>query len=52
MESWHSQKLNKYTPLVKVIENNGWVVDIFAIKVNAGILFLVLINLSQKTSFY
>ena len=35
MESWHSQKLNKYTPLAKVIENNGWVVEIFAIKVNA-----------------
>ena len=35
MESWHSQKLNKYTPLAKVIEDNGWAVDLFAIEVGA-----------------
>ena len=35
MENWHSQKLNKYTPLAKVIEKNGWVVDLFAIEVGA-----------------
>ena len=35
MENWHSQKLNKYTPLVKVIEENGWTVDLFAIKAGA-----------------
>ena len=35
MESWHSQKLIKYTPLAKVIEDNGWAVDLFAIEVGA-----------------
>ena len=35
MESWHSQKLNKYTPLAKVTENNGWAVDLFAVEVAA-----------------
>ena len=35
MENWHSQKLNKYTPLAKVIEKNGWVVDLFAVEVGA-----------------
>ena len=35
MENWHSQNLNKYTPLAKVIEKNGWVVDLFAIEVAA-----------------
>ena len=34
-ENWHSQKLNKYTPLAKVIEENGWAVDLFAIEVGA-----------------
>ena len=34
--SWHSKKLNKYTPIAKVIEDNGWAVDLFfAIKVGA-----------------
>ena len=37
MENWHSQKLNKYTPLVKVIEENGWTVDLFAIKAGAWV---------------
>ena len=35
MENWHCQKLNKYTPLGKVIEKNGWAVDLFANKVGA-----------------
>ena len=35
MESWHSQKLIKYTPVAKVIEENGWAVDLFAIEVGA-----------------
>ena len=35
MESWHSQKLIKYTPLAKVIEDNDWAVDLFAIEVGA-----------------
>ena len=35
MESCHSQKLNKYTPLAKLIEDNGWVVDLFAVEVGA-----------------
>ena len=33
MENWHSQKLNKYTLLAKVIEKNGWAVELFAIEV-------------------
>ena len=32
MESWHSQKLNKYTSLAKVIEDNGWDGDLFLLK--------------------
>ena len=35
MEKWHSQKLNKYTPLAKLIEKNGSAVDQFAIEVGA-----------------
>ena len=35
MESWHSQKLNKYTPLAKVIEGNGWAIDLFPVEVGA-----------------
>ena len=35
MENWHSQKFNKYILLAKVIENNGWIVDLFAIEVGA-----------------
>ena len=35
MESWHSQKLNKYTLLAKFIENKGWAVNLFAIEVGA-----------------
>ena len=35
MENWYSQKLNKYTPVAKVIERNVWAVDLFAIKVDA-----------------
>ena len=35
MENWHSQKLNKYIPLAKVIEKNDWAVDLFAIEVGA-----------------
>ena len=35
MESSHSQKLNKYTPLAKVIKGNGWTVDLFGIEVGA-----------------
>ena len=34
-ESWHSQMLNKYTPLAKVIEDNGWTVDLFPVEVGA-----------------
>ena len=35
MQSWHLQKLNKYSPLAKVIVDNGWTVDLFAIEVGA-----------------
>ena len=35
MEKWYSQKLNKYTPLAKLIERNGSAVDLFAIEVGA-----------------
>ena len=35
MESWDSQKLNKYTPLAKVIDDNAWAVDLFAVEVGA-----------------
>ena len=35
IESWHSQIFNKYTPLAKVIEDNAWAVDLFAIEVGA-----------------
>ena len=35
LESWQSQKLNKYTTLAKVIEYSGWAVDIFAIELGA-----------------
>ena len=35
MESWHSQKLNKYAPLAKVIEDNSSTVDLFTIEVVA-----------------
>ena len=35
MENWHSQELNKYTLLAKVIEKNGWTVELFAIEVGA-----------------
>ena len=35
MQSWHSQKLNKYSPLPKVIVDNGWTADLFAIVVGA-----------------
>ena len=33
MESWHSERLIKYTPLAKVTEDNGWAIDLFAIEV-------------------
>ena len=33
MENWHSEKVNKYTPLAQVIEKKGWAVDVFANKV-------------------
>ena len=35
MENWHSPKLNKYTPYTKIIEINGWAVDLFAVEVGA-----------------
>ena len=35
IESCHSQKLIKYTPLAKVIEDNGWAVDLFTIEAGA-----------------
>ena len=35
MENWHSQKLNKYTPVAKVTEKNGWAVDQFPIEIGA-----------------
>ena len=31
MEAWHNTKVNKYTPLKSVIENNGWSVDLFSV---------------------
>ena len=33
MENWHSQKLDKYTQLSEVIEDNGCAIDLFAIEV-------------------
>ena len=35
METWHSVKLRKYTPLSTIISSNGWSVDLFAVKVGA-----------------
>ena len=35
MESWHSVKLGKYTPLSTIISSNGWSVDLFAVEVGA-----------------
>ena len=35
MEAWHNAKVNTYMPLKSVIENNGWNVDLFAVKVRA-----------------
>ena len=32
IENWHSQKLNKYTPLAKVIEKNGWLLICLLLK--------------------
>ena len=33
METWHSVKLGKYTPLSTIISSNGWSVDLFAVEV-------------------
>ena len=49
MENWHCQKLNKYTSLAKVIERNGWVVDLFAIKVGARGCSSKLLSICLKT---
>ena len=35
MESWHSQRLNKYNPLAKVIEDNSWSFELFAVEVGS-----------------
>ena len=35
MEAWHHTKVNKYMPLKRVIENNGWNVDLFPVEVGA-----------------
>ena len=35
IESWHSQKVNKHTPLAKVIEDNKCIVDLFAAEAGA-----------------
>ena len=35
METWHSVKLGKYTPLSTIISSNGWSVDLFAVEVGA-----------------
>ena len=35
MESWHSDKLIRYSGLVNMIKHNGWYVDLFAVEVGA-----------------
>ena len=35
MESWHSDKLLRYSGLVNMIKHNGWYVDLFAVEVGA-----------------
>ena len=35
MESWHSDKLIKYSGLLNMIKHNGWYVDLFAVEVGA-----------------
>ena len=35
MESWHSNKINKYLALTTTIESNGWCVELFAVEVGA-----------------
>ncbi|XP_057305420.1 uncharacterized protein LOC130642351 [Hydractinia symbiolongicarpus] len=35
METWHSTKMSKYNPLVNIIKQNGWHIDLFAIEVGA-----------------
>ena len=35
MEKWYEHKINKYLPLMSVINSRGWEVDIYAIKVGA-----------------
>ena len=32
METWHSVKLGKYTPLSTIISSNRWSVDLFAVE--------------------
>ena len=35
IESWHSNKLLRYSGLVNMIKHNGWYVDLFAVEVGA-----------------
>ena len=51
MKNWNFQKLSKYTPLAKAIEENGWALDLFSIEVDAWGSSPRSLSFSQKTGF-